>query len=77
MASRAKVLQGTTVVLSGLIPLNADFMRYLNNIPTTQFTHNIYLKAVMSKYESKRNLPFYRSEIALQALSFGADVQTK
>ncbi|KAG0647131.1 CTD phosphatase fcp1 [Hyphodiscus hymeniophilus] len=41
---KGKVLKGTIVVLSGLVPLNADFMR---------------------------------SEIALQAQSFGAELQTK
>ena len=74
---RAKVLHGTTVVLSGLVPLNADFMRYLNTVPSSQFTHDIYLDAVVAKIKLKANLWLYRSEIALQAQSFGADLQTK
>ena len=74
---RRKVLQGTTVVLSGLVPLNADFMRYLNTIPSTQFSHDLYFDQHKENIKQNRNLPLYRSEIALQAQSFGAELQTK
>jgi RNA polymerase II subunit A-like phosphatase len=79
--NRAKVLQGTNIVLSGLVPLNADFMRYLNTISSKQRCHDHFYEQHFAQIEKvlKRNInsPRYRSEIALQAQSFGAELQTK
>jgi len=74
--SRAKVLEGTTIVLSGIIPLGADFMRYLNS-NLSQYEHDVLLGDEIYWLEVTTNMPRYRSEIALQAQSFGADLQTK
>jgi hypothetical protein len=61
--------------MSGLVPLQADIMRYINTF-SSQNDHDFEL----SRYESslKSNLLVRRrTEIAIQALSFGAEIQTK
>lgn len=72
------MLEGTRIVMSGLVPLSTDLMRYL--FPSTRnLSHNIYnailrdYRGVLSTNKVLRN----RSEIALQASSFGAELLTK
>lgn len=53
---RSKALQGTTVVLSGLIPLNADLLRYLNTISPSQFTHDLSFQVLQRHGEEEDEL---------------------
>ena len=68
-------------MLSGLVPLNADFMRYIYSISSRQRCHQDnfehYFKQIKKLVAQNKNLRRYRSEIALQAQSFGAELQTK
>lgn len=64
--------------MSGLVPLQADILRYI-------LTLNYYI--LFGKYKIRKDLcgdelerlqgDVFRSEIGIQAVSFGAEVQTK
>ena len=68
-------------MLSGLVPLNADFMRYSNSVQSRQRCHEDhfeqYSKEINDHAKSITNITLSRSEIALQAQSFGAELRTK
>jgi RNA polymerase II subunit A-like phosphatase len=77
---RAKVLAGTTIVMSGLVPLSADLMRYLFLYIITAILYYPEHNKRLYEHEHKlvtNKLMIYRTEIALQASSFGAELQTK
>ena len=61
-------------MMSGLVPLGQDIMRYLNTT-SVQLMHEQEYWWYMQIDADK--LFHYRSEIALQTLSFGADVHAK
>jgi hypothetical protein len=68
-------LVGCTIVMSGLVPLQADIMRYLDTI-SSQYDHDLKLLGYEDEVDS--NLLFCpRTEIGIQAASFGAEIQTK
>ena len=76
---RRKVLEGTTVVMSGLVPLSTDLMRYLFPTSIDNLSHDIH-NTILCDYILVRyanQIMKYRSEIALQACNFGAELQTK
>jgi len=72
------------LVMSGLVPLSADVMRYLitfttsyfllENIPSTNTLRVEYALRLLkdTKHTNSRK---YRTEIAIQAQSFGAVLQ--
>lgn len=77
--SRRQVLEGTTIVMSGLVPLSTDLMRYLFPPSTSNLSDDMH-NQILHEYSMVLNanwLKQYRSEIALQASSFGATLQTK
>lgn len=74
--SRHKVLAGTTIVLSGIVPLSADFMRYLLD-PNLSRDWRGHLWCDHMKSINPNVIFTHRSEVVLQAGSFGADIQTK
>lgn len=61
--------------MSGLVPLGHDIMRYLNAI-SVQLIHDVEFWEFYDQIGANK-LYHYRSEIALQTLSFGADVHAK
>lgn len=71
-------MAGCVIVMSGLVPLQADILRYI-------LTLNYYI--LFGKYKSRKDLcrdelerlrdVVIRSEIGIQAVSFGAEVQIK
>jgi hypothetical protein len=58
--------------MSGLVPLQAQIMRYLNEI-LTQELHDLMLAHLTGYHVNKKR----RTEIGIQADSFGAKIQTK
>lgn len=81
---RSKVLEGTVLVMSGLVPLSADVMRYLMTFTTNHFlSQNVPsssgLRADYALHLRKStqytNTQNSRTEIAIQAQSFGALLQ--
>lgn len=61
--------------MSGLVPLGVDILRYSESI-TDSFIDEIYLGRICSQVGANKWKRF-RSEIAQQTISFGADIQTK
>lgn len=67
MLSRSNVLKGARIVLSGLIPLGQDPMRYVNSLNRISKAFVDVLILIM----------YPRSDIVTQATGFGATIQTK
>jgi hypothetical protein len=61
--------------MSGLVPLQADIMRYIDTFPS-QYDYDLELSPHENVYNAK-SLAARRTEIAIQAISFGAEIQTK
>lgn len=62
--------------MSGLVPLQADIMRYLILSHTSQFIHDFLL----TDFERMMGVDLvgkYRTELGMQAMSFGAEITTK
>ena len=77
--SRRQVLDGTTIVMSGLVPLSTDLMRYIFPPFTQYLNHDIHNQILIEYFNTldTNMIERYRSEIALQASSFGAQLQTR
>jgi RNA polymerase II subunit A-like phosphatase len=77
---REKTLEGCVIVMSGLVPLGVDLLRYLNHLYTNQPLQSEARDLAVAEVEKKLGLyaeDVYRSEIALQAKSFGARIEMK
>jgi len=64
------------IVMSGLVPLGVDLLRYFNSF-TDYILHNEALEDELSYCYDAKSFRIFRSEIALQAESFGAKVEAK
>lgn len=73
---RANSLRGTSIVLSGLVPLGVDVLRYLRTF-IKRFEEDLDLPCVVVKYKYMAKQLRRRSEIAIQSMSFGAQIHTK
>lgn len=62
--------------MSGLVPLQADIMRYLESDLCSYFQHDDILWKCLGFCTKRLHLE-RRTEIGLQAASFGADIQSK
>jgi len=72
---RSKTLAGCTIVMSGLVPLQADIMRYLES-DISKFEHDEDMWTLHDQADRSLHIDC-RTEIGLQAASFGADIQSK
>lgn len=73
---RSNSLRGTSIVLSGLVPLGVDVLRYLHTfIKRYKEDLSLAFDIINWKYMTKQLKR--RSEIAIQSMSFGAQVHTK
>jgi RNA polymerase II subunit A C-terminal domain phosphatase len=73
--NRKQTLAGCVIVMSGLVPLGVNLLRYFNSFPDD----TSYKKAIREsgiKLEADA-VDIFRSEIALQVESFGAKVEVK
>lgn len=76
--NRSKTLEGCVIVMSGLVPLGVDLMRYnLHNLLKTPLYKSQFRKLRYRFLWHGAHISPYRSEIALQAISFGATIHTK
>ena len=73
---RARVFEGLTFVMSGLVPLTSDLMRYFNSV-SVQELYDWHLLKYTIEFLGANCTVKYRTEIAMSAHSFGADIQTK
>jgi len=62
-------------VMSGLVPLGLDIMRYLEAISDDNFYQSLLYYFI--EKTSFNKIERYRSEIGIQAKSFGAILTTK
>lgn len=74
---RGSALRGTCIVLSGLVPLGVDILRYIESFKDNTVEDDLFFgyELFMERHIAKQLK--YRSEIGLQAASFGAQVHTK
>ncbi|OBT79470.1 hypothetical protein VF21_02058 [Pseudogymnoascus sp. 05NY08] len=73
---KSNSLRGTSIVLSGLVPLGVDVLRYLHKF-FKKFMEDLELAFDTLKYKYMTKQLKRRSEIAIQSMSFGAQIHTK
>lgn len=73
---RANSLRGTSIVLSGLVPLGVDVLRYLRTF-IKRYRKDLFLAYDVIKWKYMAKQLQRRSEIAIQSMSFGAQIHTK
>ncbi|TVY15243.1 RNA polymerase II subunit A C-terminal domain phosphatase [Lachnellula arida] len=72
---KKQTLAGCVIVMSGLVPLGVDLLRYFNSF-ITHISHDEAIKESGIMLDPDV-VEIFRSEIALQAESFGAKVEIK